>query len=721
MIGYSQFFSEVISVGHDAVTLSEITLHESSLELAEIVVRSQKPLLEQKMDRLVIHMSDRVTTSGNTVLEVLQKCPGVVVNKSANAISMNSRAGVKIMINGKIMQVSGDVAIQMLDGMNASNVEKIELITTPPSSYDAEGSAGIIHIVTRENLEYGTHGSVNVTTGYRWAEGLAAAVNIQHRTANVALFADYSIGRNHNLHIFKMSRRISSNNTFEQTRDYSRRENITMQHNLSAGAEWKPGDRTTINILVTAYRRAWKMEANAASTKQPSNDINTVTTMDLSEVNLWQSITGSLGLTLTPTLKNKIRFNADYLFYHNDNPSDYDVKENVNRNFQIDLIKTTPIRMIIGAVDVEHQFSSSLTLETGFKAVASGLNNNVYVENNFDGQWSVDPTFTSYSTLKERIAAGYLSTTWKPGQRWQINGGVRYEFTYTLIETPSEHKLVERNYGNLFPSFTVKNVLAPERDAQLSYARRITRPTYNDIAPYVFLWSTDAISSGNTSLYPSLADIVSVSFHNKQWIASLQYTHSKNEIAIMQPQFDASSKTLMLASENLEYLQTTSLSNSYMFAVASRWDVQTTAAVQYQRSKTAHLKNNLTLDQAGINVNVLTSLKLPKDFIVEVSGMYQSTSLWGSSRLLAFGSLNIGLQKKLGKAGVLRASVDDLLGTNNWKIKTQSAENNLDVFFDYHWNNRFIRLSYNIKFGNAKVKSLKVKSASDEERSRVNN
>jgi hypothetical protein len=719
--GYSKFLSEKISIGKEPVILPDILLQESAIELGEVIIQSEKPLLEQEIDRLVIHVGDRVASSGNTVLEVLQKLPGVVVSKQNNTISMNSRSGVRIMVNGKLMQVSSDVAIQMLDGMSASNVEKVELITTPPASYDAEGNAGIIHIVTNENLEYGTHGSINVTAGYRWGKAVAGSVSLQRRTQNFAFFLDYSGGRSHNLHIFKMSRTTNNNGVLEKINDFSRRENVTNQHNLSAGAEWKLTDRTTMNILLTAYRRDWKMDANATDTKVPATDSSIVTRMDVREVNLWQSATGSLGLTVAPNLKSKIRFNIDYLFYHNDNPSDYTVVENANQAFKIDLSKTTPIRMVVGTIDHQYNLSPLVTIEAGIKAVTSGLNNNVLVQRNTTGEWNIDPVFTSYSTLKENIAAGYVYTTWKAGQQWQINSGVRYEYTYTLVRTPVEHDLVKRKYGYLFPSFSIKKITGTEKDVQFSYARRITRPTYNDIAPYVFLWSTDAISAGNTSLYPSLTDIASASFHLKQWFVSLQHSHSRNEIAMMQPQFDAQSKTLSLTSQNLEYLNITSLTNSYSLATTGLWEFQTTVTMQYHRSKTAHLTHNLTLEQLGLNLNMLGLLKLPKDFTIEISGMYQSTSLSGSSRFLAFGSLNMGLQKKLGKNGILRASVDDIFGTNNWRIKTRSAENNLSTFFDYYWNNRFVRLSYSFKFGNTKVKSLKVKSASDEERSRVNN
>jgi hypothetical protein len=101
--------------------------------------------------------------------------------------------------------------------------------------------------------------------------------------------------------------------------------------------------------------------------------------------------------------------------------------------------------------------------------------------------------------------------------------------------------------------------------------------------------------------------------------------------------------------------------------------------------------------------------------------MYQSRSLSGISQFLPIGSLNAGLQKSFGKKGILRLSMDDILSTNNWKIKTKSPENNLDSYFGYNWHNQFIRLTYTRSFGNTKLRSVKLKSGSEEERRRVAN
>jgi ACT domain-containing protein len=158
MVGYNKHFEKLI-ITTDQVTIKPITLNESREALEEIVVSAQKPLYEQQMDRLVINVRESVTAGGSSVLQVLQKSPGVMVNRLNNSISLNGKSGVSVMINHKITRLPIDAVVQMLDGLNAANVEKIELITNPAAKFDAEGTAGIIHIIMQENEDLGTNGN----------------------------------------------------------------------------------------------------------------------------------------------------------------------------------------------------------------------------------------------------------------------------------------------------------------------------------------------------------------------------------------------------------------------------------------------------------------------------------------------------------------------------------------------------------------------------------
>jgi hypothetical protein len=138
-------------------------------------------------------------------------------------------------------------------------------------------------------------------------------------------------------------------------------------------------------------------------------------------------------------------------------------------------------------------------------------------------------------------------------------------------------------------------------------------------------------------------------------------------------------------------------------------------------ARTSHLADNATVYLYGLNSNLVNLLKLPKAFSFEISGLYQSSVLSGISQFLPLGSLNAGIQKSLGDRGTFRLSMDDILYTNYWRIKTNSPGNNLDSYVNYDWHNQFVRLTYTRNFGNSKLRSVKLKSGSEAERGRISN
>jgi outer membrane receptor for ferrienterochelin and colicin len=724
MVGYTKSFSQRFEVGAQSIVLPEMFLEEEATKLNEVIVRENRQLLEQKIDRLEINLEGSITSAGNTILEVLQKSPGVVVNRQNNTIAMNGKSGIRVMINNKMVQLPLDAVVQMLDGMNASNVDKIELITSPPSEYDAEGNAGIIHIITKTGEELGTNGSFGLMVGARWAENVGANFNVHHRTKRMSYFLDYSIVRNHNLHILESQRNYFETEFSQAVTSDSHRENLTTQQNLSAGFEWRLSKNTLLNVLFTGYNRNWDLNALTQDKNHADIDSTIVTEMNIHESNIWKSATGSIGLQTKIDSRNEVSVSLDYLYYHNSNPSTYDnsayFEPAKTEQYKTELNKTTPIRFVIARTDYHYQLSPTLSLETGIKSVISALDNNVLVQRLVNDVWTLEPSFTSYSTLKERIYAGYVSTKWQIGKGLQINSGLRYEYTHTVLGSPDEANLVKRKYGYLFPSLSLKKKLASEKDMEFSYTRRITRPTYNDIAPYVFFWGPNTFSAGNTSLYPALSDAFTIGYHKKQWIISTQYTRVKNEITTLQPELDGENN-FIYRSQNLKRLNTIGLTISYTVPVASWWELQSNLTAQYQTGKTSHLEHNMTIQLYGVNLNVINLLRLPKDFSIEISGMYQSKSLSGISEFLPIGSLNAGVQKSFRDKGTLRLAMDDILSTNNWRIKTNSPDNNLNSYFNYNWHNQFIRVTYTRSFGNTDLRSVKLKSGSEEERRRVIN
>jgi hypothetical protein len=220
-------------------------------------------------------------------------------------------------------------------------------------------------------------------------------------------------------------------------------------------------------------------------------------------------------------------------------------------------------------------------------------------------------------------------------------------------------------------------------------------------------------------LLPAISSTVKASYRVKRLIMSVQFSNTKNEIDFFNTETDSQSN-LIYRSQNLDYSNSVGLTNSWSFNLANWWEVQTNLTAQYQVLKTLNLLSNVLLHGYGLNINVTNSIRLPKDFSIEVAGIYQSATLSGTAKYLPAGSLNVGIQKKL-RTSAIKLAMDDILYTNNWRIKTNVPRDNLNEFFKYDFHTQFIRLVYTRNFGNNKLRSLQLKSASEEERARVTN
>jgi hypothetical protein len=198
MIGYKPAYSApfIIKSSKDHFHNEPVFVEEDSHQLQDVNVVVKKPIYELKIDRMVVNVENSITSAGNTALEVLEKSPGVIVNRQNNSISISGKGGVMVMIDGKQNRMPVEAAIQMLGSMNADNVKRIEIITTPPAKYDAEGDAGIINIVMKKNESFGTNGSFTLGAGVATREKMNGSLNLNHHVDKVNFFGSYSANFN---------------------------------------------------------------------------------------------------------------------------------------------------------------------------------------------------------------------------------------------------------------------------------------------------------------------------------------------------------------------------------------------------------------------------------------------------------------------------------------------------------------------------------------------
>ena len=727
MVGYSDTYFPNIHVNgeNSNLDLGTMKIGEVSEELAEIEVVAKKALFEQKIDRTVVNVQSSITSAGGTALEVLEKSPGVIVNRQSGAISMAGKEGVIVMINGKENRMPIDALVKMLDGMNATNIEKIELITTPPARYDAEGDAGIIDIIMLKSEDYGINGNYSLNAGYGEKEKYGGSINFNGRANKLNVYGDYSFSRNVTFQIFSNERTVNYNGIETYTTSFSERDPFTNVHNGRLGFDLDINDKTIFGGLISGYDSKWDMVAFNDINIRENGQLTSQQGIYNTEINHWKHIMGNLNLEHKISDVSTINIDADYLHYHDDNPTQYEIETfdgqgNLLSTEETFSGKITPIHIWVGRIDFATELHKKLKMETGIKGTFSKFTNDVTVSSRDNGVWIPDPDLSQEYKLEEEVLAAYNSITYQISENTGMSLGLRYEYTMSNLSTVEIPDIVDRKYGYLFPSFFISHNINDDNGINLSYSRRISRPTYNQLAPFIIFLDPTTFFSGNAALQPSLTDAVKADYRFKSFLLSLQYSYDQDPIARFQPRVNQEENTQFITARNMIDRHTAGIALTLPITATKWWEMRFNVNGYWQQTRDTYLEEEVNLNQTSLTLNGSQNFTLPKNFSMEVSGFYRSPALFGIVEFQAFGSLNFGLQKKFKNESTLRFNIQDLLNTMKFEGVGDLPEQGLDTRTTYDMEGQIFRLTFSSSFGNKKVKGKRNrKTGSEEERQRV--
>ncbi|MBT8234044.1 MAG: TonB-dependent receptor, partial [Bacteroidia bacterium] len=516
-LGYSDYYSEIIKISNNQdLRMDDIILSEG-VSLDEVQVVAKKALFEQKIDRLVVNVASSLTSAGGTALEVLEKSPGVIVNRQSNNISLVGKDGLSVMINGKLTYQPVESIIQMLEGMPSDNIESIEIITTPPANFDAEGNAGFINIILKERTDMGLNGNWSASVGYGRGETASANLGLNYRKDKLNIFYNYSYTRMAQEQFFYNYRKVEFENTITESEISTNREPNENNHNIRLGVDYELSDNTIVGLLFGAYNNRWAMDANNFGMTTINNTLDSKLSLVNDEVNEWKHFMSNINIEQKIGSSGKLNLNLDYLLYEDDNPTNYtteffDADDVLLKLEETRSRKLTPINIKVGQVDYSNTINENINFLTGFKIASSEFTNDVSVEIKENNEWNFIDQFTNESDLKENILAAFASVDFKIKDKNTFKAGLRYEHTDSKLNTIKEGSVVDRQFGALFPSIFYSRKINDEQSLNLSYSRRITRPTFNDMAPFAIFLDPNTFFFGNASLQPAIANNYKVDY-----------------------------------------------------------------------------------------------------------------------------------------------------------------------------------------------------------------
>jgi len=694
------------------IQLPTIALNLNANQLADVTVVAKKPMIEIKADKTIFNVENSINATGSNALELLQKSPGVQVDNNEN-INMKGKSGVKIYIDGKMSQLNGQDLAAYLKSINSADIEAIEMISNPSAKYDASGNAGIINIRLKKNKKYGTNGSVNA--GY--VQGVTpkgnAGLNLNYRDKKINLFSNISgnLGAYENgLDLYREQR----DTIYDQ---HSVNVNNNKNFNIKAGADLFMNPKSTLGFMVTAntsdgeWTSSGETDVYYKPTGQYIKKLVSKNTMPNNRTN----INGNINYRYADTTGKEINFDADYGQFrgrgNSYQPNNYVDKNGqllyqvVNRNFT-----PTDIDILTSKVDVElPKWKGKLGYGAKFSLVKT--------RNSFDFFTDVNGTVTKITSRSnsfsydENVNAAYINYQRQFNPKWSFQGGLRLEQTNSKgVLTRADGQVqadneVKKNYLDFFPSAAITYTINPTHTLNLTYSRRIDRPSYQDLNPFENKLDELTYDKGNAFLRPQYTDNIELAHTFKSKITTtLGYSYVKD---FATQTTDTIGNATFVQQKNLATQQIYSLTVGSPLNLTKWWTGYANIYYNYQVFDGEIGASKVHNEIPTYGAYMQNSFKLGKDYTAELSGWFSGPSVWGATWITKpQGGVDLGVQKLLmEKKATIKLSVTDIFHTSPWKATSNFG--GLYINGGGYWESQTLRLNFTYRFGSSQVKAAR--------------
>jgi len=511
-LGYQRFTAEhiVISEAHPTITINDVALSSSQKVLKDVNITAQASTVENKIDKLVYNVGNDLTAQGGVATDILKKVPMVTVDIDGN-VELLGNPSIKFLINGKPSSIFGASLADALQSIPASQIKSIEVVTSPGAKYDASGTGGIINIILKDNKVQGYNGSLNASIGTRLENG---SLNLNARKSNFGVNAFFSGNKTLRSQAFSTKDRTStySDTTRRQLQDavgYIERGgfqsglgvdwNINKNNNLNAGISYhhfsNHTDGTT-NQEDQNVKTGFSPFSDLFSLRNASGQFGE----DAIDLNLGYKKTFSkdgqeLDVQYTGSFnKNNGDFYQKSDYANASIPSTGSMGNNPGKDHETEI-----------SVDYTHPINDDVTIETGGKLYSENINStsNVNTYNAVKNDFIYDALQSNSFNYGRNVYSYYLSASFKLFNFFNVKAGLRDEYTTTTVNTQSG---VIPDYNFLSPSFVLSHKITKTQTIKLSYSKRIERPDFGDMNPFVNSTDPYNVSFGNPNLHPEIGN-----------------------------------------------------------------------------------------------------------------------------------------------------------------------------------------------------------------------
>lgn len=733
-IEYIVYQSEVISLTpqKNNFNLPAITLVASNLnQLAEVVITKKKPFVEHKIDRTVVNVDAFITAAGGDAMDVLEKSPGISVDQNGT-ITFKGKSGVQVFIDDKPTYLSGAELEAYLRSLPAGTLDKIELMTNPPAKFDAAGSAGIINIISKKSKTKGFNANLSSRFSQGKRDGNRQGLNYNYVNNKLRVFGNIGYAEQNPLNDLFIFRKFKDNEG-NPNRLFYQNSHIETQINsidTKIGADYYVSDKTTVGFGFGAILRK---NNRYSDVKSELTDINSVVDSSIIADNSQRQSFNNKEINfnvrhLLDSLGQKITFDGDYLQYDMAtkqvfNNAVYQPDNSLSSRDKLMGDLPSDIDIYSFKTDYTLPLRKGSTFEAGYKVSYSKTDNKADYRDVIDGEEIPNYDTSNHFKYDEVINAAYINFNTKY-KRFSFQTGLRFENTNSKgnqlgnVEQPGSK--FTRNYTNWFPTVFIQYKLDSIGDNSLvlNYSKRINRPNFQYLNPFVRPLDKFTFYSGNPFLNPSFINNYELSYRYKSTFATtLSYSRFIDDI----------NETIQI-NDGIYYSQPGNIGTSEFFTfninaqfnLAKWWSTNAYSDITHAKFNSQLFTEKLVSSGTFWQFTINNSFKWQKGWSAEVSGSYQTDIVNAQFILLSRSNINIGIQKKILKEkGTIKLAANDIFYTNqnNGIIKNLR---NTDANWVNKLDSRFVAVTFTYSFGKSfSPKNIYNSNGVESERNRV--
>ena len=719
-VGFKESYSNPFEL-KDQIRIPDLILQENSEALDAVTVNYRKPTIDRKVDRMVFNVENTAISSGTT-FDILQRTPGVIVNQGQLLVKNRP---AQVYINDRKVYLTNEELQQLLEGFAGVNVKSVEVITTPPARYDAEGGA-ILNIVTSKNLSIGYKGSLNASNTVAIKPKYNAGTSQYYKTDWLNAFASYNFNSRFDVKTDEGFVQFYNPNGSEKAtwEDLFQRETRTISHSLNTILDFTLSETEmlsfTANILHTP--KANSDISGRTETYNPQGQLDSLYTtqsrLENQRDNLlfnlnYEKQLGENGATLSA--------NANYIDYTDDQMQSvatryFGSQGNLINSNVFNTIPTQKSQIYTGQLD----YSGNLgkwSFEAGAKY--SGINSESRQEffNTAGNVSDADAILNDNFDYTEGIYASYFSFA-KDWEKWSFKAGLRGEYTDANGNSRTLGVVNTQEYLELFPTAYLMYAAADNHSFALDYSRRIDRPRFQSLNPYRYFLNENNFQEGNPNIQPAIANKVKLSYSFKNKLSFELYWDRIDNAMSRLPFQDNENLSLRSVNTNLNYEQQYSLDVIYSEFVNNWMWMSVYASFFNLENEFVALEDNNSLVQKEINglyIETLNYLIINPTLNVAISNNFTSNFLVGSYEYdRPQYRLNVDIQKRfLDGRLIVNLSSEDIFNTNNIPLTSRYLNQN-NTFFAMPESQK-IRVGVRYNFGNFKLSDNNRNTSVEEE------